>query len=352
MNLLGSSKSYQTYRCSSFTCAISSSILLLLVSKYSSSSTVNNPLPVAAAFSYSSSSQRNNMSSSSSSSTPFVVSHSGTTITVSPKNPTLQSGLLVISHGLGDTAQGFLDVAEMFALQMPHLKIILPTAPTQPVTMNMGMPMPSWYDITGLDERSNENCRGIQESRQTLVNILQKEHEDSKLPFDRMVLMGFSQGGALSLFTGMQLEKEKRLAGIVVMSGYLPAKAQFRLTEGLECVPVLHCHGERDPLVQVAMAGRSRDAIMSMGAKNYEMMTYPDLVHSVNMKELQDIQSFLKRVLPDDDNCKVTLKDPNEMSIKELKEAIRHAGIGSRAVGLMEKSEFVKLVEDHRNGKL
>lgn len=342
MNLLGR-KSHCPSSSYRLTSAISSSstLLLLFLSKY----TIQN-LPVASSFS----SQRKTMSSSSSS--PFVVSHSGTTITVSPKNPTLQSGLLVLSHGLGDTAQGFLDVAEMFALQMPHLKIILPTAPTQPVTMNMGTPMPSWYDITGLDERSNENCRGIQESRQTLVNILRKEHQDSKLPFDRMVLMGFSQGGALSLFTGMQLEKEEKLAGIVVMSGYLPAKAQFRITDGLESVPVLHCHGERDPMVQVGMARRSRDAVMSMGARNYEMKTYPSLVHSVNMEELQDIQSFLERVLPDDDTCKVSLKDPNEMSIKELKEAIRNAGIGSKAVGLMEKSEFVKLVQDHRNGKL
>lgn len=286
------------------------------------------------------------------SSSPFVVSHTGTTITVSPKNPTLQSGLLVISHGLGDTAQGFLDVAEMLALKMPHLKIILPTAPTQPVTMNMGMPMPSWYDITGLDERSNENCRGIQQSRQTLVDILEKEHRDSKLSYDRMVLMGFSQGGALSLFTGLQLEKDQKLAGIVVMSGYLPAKSQFQITKGLESVPVLHCHGENDPMVQVAMARRSCDAVKSMGAMNYEMKTYRGLVHSVNMDELQDIQTFLEKVLPDSSECKVSLKDPSDMSIKELKEAIRNAGIGSKAVGLMEKSEFVKLVQDHRNGKL
>ena len=240
----------------------------------------------------------------------------------------------------------------MFALKMPHLKIILPTAPTQPVTMNMGMPMPSWYDITGLDERSNENCKGIQESRSTILNILQKEHQDSKLPYDRMVLMGFSQGGALSLFTGMQLGKDQKLAGIVVMSGYLPAKSQFHITEGLENVPVLHCHGESDPMVKVALAKRSRDAVMMMGAKNYEIKTYPGLVHSVNMEEIQDIQDFLEQVLPDDDTCKVQLKDPSAMSIKELKEAIRNAGIGSKAVGLMEKSEFVKLVQDHRNGKL
>jgi lysophospholipase-2 len=107
------------------------------------------------------------------------------TITVSPRNEADQSALVVICHGLGDTAEGFADVAEQFAESMPHLKIVLPTAPTQKVTMNMGMAMPSWYDIVGLDERSNENCYGIEESSARVVSILQKEHEEKGLPYSR-----------------------------------------------------------------------------------------------------------------------------------------------------------------------
>ena len=72
---------------------------------------------------------------------------------------------------------------------MPWLKIILPTAPTQKVTMNMGMPMPSWYDIVGLDERSNENCAGIEESQERLKSILQKGHEATGLPYSRCVFV-------------------------------------------------------------------------------------------------------------------------------------------------------------------
>ena len=107
------------------------------------------------------------------------------TITVSPRNEAEQSGLVVISHGLGDTAEGFADVAEQFASQYPWLKIILPTAPTQKVTMNMGMSMPSWYDIVGLDERSSEHCAGIEESQARIAQILQKEHEATGLPYSR-----------------------------------------------------------------------------------------------------------------------------------------------------------------------
>lgn len=233
---------------------------------------------------------------------------------------------------------------------MPHVKFILPTAPTQPVTMNMGMPMPSWYDITGLDERSNENCKGIDVSQNTIKSILKKEHESLGLGYNRMVVAGFSQGGALSLFTGMQLEE--KLAGIVVMSGYLPAAKQFKIADGNHDLPILHCHGEADPMVNINMARRSKEMVTQMGAKSYELKTYPGLVHSVSMEEISDVYQFLKGVLPEDKDCKVKLKDPSEMSVKELKAAIRKAGIASKAVGFMEKSEFVKLVENHRSGKL
>jgi len=268
---------------------------------------------------------------------------------------TSQSGLVVICHGLGDSAEGFADMAENLASAMPHLKFILPTAPTTPVTMNMGMPMPSWYDITGLDERSNESCDGIQTSQSTLHTILQNEHTTNHLPYSRMVLAGFSQGGALSLFTGMQLEQ--KLAGIVVMSGYLPASKKFTITPGLQDTPILHCHGEADPMVQVAMAKRSKEVLINdKGATSYELKTYKGLVHSVNPAEVQDVLSFLNTVLPAEGEDKaswlITVKEAKDMSVKELRGAIRKAGLERNAVGFMENSEFVRLVQDYRDGKL
>jgi predicted esterase len=106
--------------------------------------------------------------------------------------------------------------------------------------------MNSWYDIVGLDERSNERCDGIEQSRSRIESILQKEHDDLGLPYSRMVLAGFSQGGALALFTGLQLgggesaKAEKKVAGIVVLSGYLPCAKQFRISPGLEGTPIFH----------------------------------------------------------------------------------------------------------------
>ena len=214
----------------------------------------------------------------------------------------------------------------------------------------MGMAMPSWYDIKGLDERSNEECTGIDVSQSTLKEILQKEHDSVGLSYNRMVLAGFSQGGALSLFTGMSLED--KLAGVVVMSGYLPAAKKFQIREENKDVPILHCHGEADPMVNIGMAKKSKEMVTELGAQKYELKTYPGLPHSVSMEVISDVKEFLENVLPADKECRVTLKDPSEMSVKELKAAIRKAGIGSKAVGLMEKSEFVKLVKDHRDGNL
>ena len=205
--------------------------------------------------------------------------------------------------------------------------------------------MPSWYDIVGLSERANENCKGLPESRARLEGILKHEHETTGLPYSRMVLAGFSQGGALSLFTGLQLEES--LAGIVVMSGYLPAASQLQPKQ--LSVPIWHGHGTQDPLVQFSMAEKSKERLASMGVEDYTLESFP-IPHSISPQELQKVLAFVQKVLPPDDTCTIKLKDPKEMSIKELKVAIRKAGLST--TGLFEKSEFIKLLEDHRNGNL
>jgi predicted esterase len=95
-------------------------------------------------------------------------------------------------HGLGDSADGFADVAEMLSSQLPHVKFILPTAPSSPVTLNGGMVMNSWYDIVGLDDRAAETCEGLDESRNIVNEIVQQE-VTLGIPHSRIVLAGFSQ---------------------------------------------------------------------------------------------------------------------------------------------------------------
>lgn len=228
--------------------------------------------------------------------------------------------------------------------------------------MNMGMAMPSWYDIKGLDKRSNEYCEGIDTSKGRLESIIQSEL-DVGIHRDRIILGGFSQGGALSLYTGMQLPSTAAagdgsakllppLAGIIIMSGYLPHASAFKITDGLSNTPIFHGHGEADPMVRLENANESKSEVTKRGATDYTLQTYPGLGHSINPQEINDVLKFIQKVLPPSEECKVQLKDPGEMSIKELKAAIAKAGLGRQAVGLMEKKEYIDLVRNHRDGKL
>lgn len=275
----------------------------------------------------------------------------GSTIVIKPGGQSEgdADSLVVIMHGLGDTSDGFADVAAMFSKQMPRTKFVLPTAPTQPVTLNGGYAMPSWYDIEGLADRATEKCAGIQQSAARIQSILENEHTSNGIPYSRMVLAGFSQGGALSLYTGMQLPLEKKLAGILVMSGYLAGATEFKLTPGLESTPVLHQHGTADPMVKYSWAEQTRDSLVGMGATNYELKPYEGLVHSVSIEELNHGLEFLQRVLPRSEKANTEL-EPENMSIGELKEAIRRAGLGDKAVGLLQKQELVNLLKKG-NGK-
>jgi hypothetical protein len=106
--------------------------------------------------------------------------------------------------------------------------------------------------------------------------------------------------------------------------------------------------GTQDFVVQHRMAEKSQQAVKAKGCQSYTLKSYTGLGHSINNDEVKDVVQFLSQVLPDEATCRVQLKEPSQMSIKELKAAIRKAGLQHKAVGLMEKHEFVKLVEDYR----
>jgi len=154
------------------------------------------------------------------------------------------NAIVIFSHGLGDSASGICPIVESIALSIPYAKFYLPSASDRSVTLNNGVRMPAWYDIKSIGDPS---CDGIESSVPVIENILREEHVLG-LPYSRMVLAGFSQGGALSLYIGLQLASI-HLAGILVFSGYLPGYDKFKITPGLEDVRILHCHGLSDPLV-------------------------------------------------------------------------------------------------------
>lgn len=246
----------------------------------------------------------------------------------------------------------------------------------------MGMSMPSWYDIIGLDSRSSEICNGLDESMVRILDLVENEvvgdesrgvdttatattttcDSTSSLDYSRIVLAGFSQGGALALFTGMTQMRKKDsnnglgLGGIVVMSGYLPRSSGFTIAPGSEKTPILHCHGKEDSVVPVQAAALGRERVSSllkeMGAWNensYEVKTYAGLDHSVSIDELNDVAAFLKRVIPPiSDKSDEEVVDPTKMSVRQLRAEIEKRGLKEEARGILEKSELVNLLLKHQ----
>ena len=197
-------------------------------------------------------------------------------------------------HGLGADGNDFVPIVGELELPDVPIRFVFPHAPMQPVTINNGMVMRAWYDIPGADLARREDERGVRAS-QTLVEALIAREKARGTPARRIVLAGFSQGGAIALQTG--LRHPERLAGIMALSTYVP------LAESLEAeahaanrgLPIFMAHGLYDPIVPIAAARRARDLLQSLGYV-VEWHEYP-MPHSVAPQELDDIGAWLRRVL-------------------------------------------------------
>lgn len=202
-------------------------------------------------------------------------------------------------HGLGADGYDFVSIVKELEInQQPGLeggvRFIFPHAPTRPVTINNGYVMRAWYDIKLVDLVRQEDDAGIRES-QTQIEALIAREKERGIPAKRIVLAGFSQGGAITLQTGLRYPE--RLAGLMVLSSYLPLAASLE-AEGNAAnrdVPIFMAHGTRDPIVQLARATASREQLEKLGYK-IEWHDYP-MEHSVCMEEVQAISAWLGKVL-------------------------------------------------------
>jgi predicted esterase len=208
--------------------------------------------------------------------------------------------LVVLSHGLGDSAEGWIDTAaNAIAPRLPSVRFVLPTAPTQPVTVNGGYAMPSWYDIESLGkgrDRTQEKAKGIEASQATLLKII----DDAKakgIPPERIILAGFSQGGALSLFTG--LSYPGRLGGIVVLSAYLPVPGQVKPHPAGATLdtPVLFCHGDEDDVVPLDAGRDAERRVKAFGVKDVTFNVVEGMGHGADADEIKLVTAWIKKVL-------------------------------------------------------
>ncbi len=202
---------------------------------------------------------------------------------------------MIVLHGLGADGNDFVPVARELDLStVGPVRFIFPHAPTMPVTVNGGYVMRAWYDILGTDLLRKEDEAGLRRSQAMVEALIAKERARG-IPSTRIVLAGFSQGCAMTLMTGLRCAE--RLAGLVGLSGYLPLAdtvAGERAAPNAD-VPIFLAHGRTDPVIPIARAVASRDALKALGHP-VEWHEYP-MPHSVCAEEIADLERWLKTVL-------------------------------------------------------
>ena len=203
---------------------------------------------------------------------------------------------VVLLHGLGADGHDFESlVPELRLPASSAVRWVFPNAPVRPVTINGGARMRAWYDIAGLDRRVPQDEAGIRASAEAVRALLAREH-DRGIASDRIVLAGFSQGGAIALFAG--LREPARLAGVLALSTYLPLadRLDAEAHPANAAVPILMAHGTHDSMVPLALAEGSRALLLERGY-DLDFRTYP-MPHSLCAEEVTDIREWLLRVLP------------------------------------------------------
>jgi phospholipase/carboxylesterase len=198
-------------------------------------------------------------------------------------------------HGLGDDGTGWSEVVPALGLPASlRVRFLFPHAPMMPVTLNNGYVMRAWYDVREADLHARADLPGTRRSQAQVEALVDRERARG-VADARIVLAGFSQGGAVALYAG--LRHPARLAGIVALSTYLidgPALAAEASPANRD-LPIFMAHGTFDPVVRLAWAETSREALVA-GGWPVEWHTYP-MEHSAVVEELAAVGAFLRRVL-------------------------------------------------------
>ena len=192
-------------------------------------------------------------------------------------------------HGLGADGHDFEPIVPELRLERA-VRFVFPHAPVQPVTINQGMRMRAWYDIFQFGG-GREDDKGIRASQALIAKLI----EAQPVPPEKIVLAGFSQGGAIALQTALRYPKP--LAGVMALSTYLPLAATLAAERAAPNaqVPIFMAHGQYDEIIPIERAQASRDALQKLGHK-IEWHEYP-MPHSVCGDEVRDISAFLARLL-------------------------------------------------------
>lgn len=198
-------------------------------------------------------------------------------------------------HGLGADGHDFAPIVpELRLAATPAVRFVFPHAPLRPVTLNNGMAMRAWYDITLLGAGAREDAGGIRASEMAVRALIARENQRG-IATDKIVLAGFSQGCAMTLHTGTRLEQ--KLAGMIGLSGYLPLADTFAAehSDANLGTPIFMAHGVFDPVVQFAR-GQASQRILAEAGFDVAWKTYP-MPHAVCPEEIADVGAYLRQAL-------------------------------------------------------
>ncbi|RXK38159.1 acyl-protein thioesterase 1 [Tremella mesenterica] len=227
---------------------------------------------------------------------------------VAPKD--VHTSTIIFLHGLGDSGHGWLPVAKQLWTRFPNVKWILPHAPTIPITINGGSRMPGWFDLSTLDrllDPTYDDERGLSSSVSAVDALIQSE-VDAGIPENKIIVGGFSQGGAVALLLG--LTTRRRLGGIIGLSTWVPLshKVGQMVSSHATETPIFWGHGRDDPIVHYTFGEMSLELLTKLGYPRVPNGTtfsrpgirfegYPRLGHSSSPTELTDMSNWITEAL-------------------------------------------------------
>ena len=207
-------------------------------------------------------------------------------------------GSVIWLHGLGADGHDFEPIVPELRLdEQANVRFVFPHAPIRPVTINSGIPMRAWYDVMSLDRAGPQDEAGIRDSAAALRQLIEREH-DRGVDYNRIVLAGFSQGGAIAMHTAMRFSK--KLAGLMALSTWMPLESTIdeeviqNQNSQPRDLPVLMAHGSFDPMLPIGAGQHARDLIRKAGF-DVQWHDYP-MAHAVCAEEVAEIRKWLLNI--------------------------------------------------------
>jgi len=204
--------------------------------------------------------------------------------------PTAAQAVVIWMHGLGADAGDMSGLAEQLNLPQVAVRHVFMNAPLRAVTLNNGMLMPAWYDIVGLELIDRQDKEGIEESKLQICQVMEEQYAAGFKP-QQVYLAGFSQGGAMAMYTA--LTTATRLGGVIALSGYLPLADRLQPQLDLS-TPFFLGSGQYDPIVLPKWVKMSADWLLEKKYVHLTQHQYP-MEHSVCMDEIRDLSVWLSQ---------------------------------------------------------